>query len=131
MNLLKIFYVILGFLSLGLGIVGIILPILPTTPFLLLTGFCFVKGSDRFDKWFKETSIYKKHLESFEKNRSMTLKTKLTILITADIMLLFPLILSNSLHLKIFIVVLMIFKFYYFIFRIKTVKVGEVFEQNR
>ncbi|MDZ4994140.1 DUF454 family protein [Clostridium perfringens] len=131
MNLFKIFYVILGFLSLGLGIVGIILPILPTTPFLLLTAFCFVKGSDKFDKWFKGTKIYKKHLESFEKNRSMTLKTKLTILLTADIMLLFPLILSNSIHLKIFIVILMMFKFYYFIFRIKTVKVGEVFEQNR
>lgn len=128
MSLLRIFYVVLGFLSLGLGIVGIILPILPTTPFLLLTAFCFVKGSDKFDRWFKGTSIYKKHLESFEKNRAMTLKTKVSILIMADIMLLFPLILSNSIHLKIFIVVLMIFKFYYFIFRIKTVKVGEVFE---
>lgn len=131
MSLLKIFYVILGFLSLGLGIVGIILPILPTTPFLLLTGFCFVKGSDRFDKWFKRTSIYKKHLESFEKNRAMTLKTKVSILLMADVMLLFPLILSKSIHLKIFIVVLIIFKFYYFIFRIKTVKEGDAFEQNR
>ena len=131
MSLLKIFYVILGFISLGLGLIGIILPILPTTPFLLLTSFCFVKGSDKFDKWFKGTKIYKNHLESFEKNRSMTLKTKLTILLTADIMLLFPLILSKSIHLKIFIVILMMFKFYYFIFRIKTVKVGEVVEQNR
>lgn len=131
MNLLRIFYVVLGFLSLGLGVIGIILPILPTTPFLLLTAFCFVKGSDKFDKWFKETSIYKKHLESFEKNRAMTLKTKVSILLMADIMLSFPLILSNSIHLKIFIVVLMIFKFYYFIFRIKTVKVGDNFEQNR
>ena len=119
MSLLKIFYVILGFISLGLGLIGIILPILPTTPFLLLTAFCFVKGSDKFDKWFKGTRIYKNHL------------TKLTILLTADIMLLFPLILSKSIHLKIFIVILMMFKFYYFIFRIKTVKVGEVVEQNR
>lgn len=131
MSLLRMFYVVLGFLSLGLGIIGIILPILPTTPFLLLTAFCFVKGSDKFDRWFKGTSIYKKHLESFEKNRAMTLKTKITILLMADIMLLFPIILSNSIHLKIFIVVLMIFKFYYFIFRIKTVKVGDAFEQNR
>ena len=116
MSLLKIFYVILGFISLGLGLIGIILPILPTTPFLLLTAFCFVKGSDKFDKWFKGTKIY---------------KNQLTILLTADIMLLFPLILSKSIHLKIFIVILMMFKFYYFIFRIKTVKVGEVVEQNR
>lgn len=131
MSLAKWVYVVLGFIALGLGMIGIILPILPTTPFLLLTGFCFIKGSERFDKWFKGTKIYKSHLEKIEKNKSMTLKTKICILVTADLMLLFPLILSDSVHLKIFIIILMIFKFYYFIFRIKTVKVGESFEQNR
>lgn len=122
MKLIKIFYVVLGFLSLGLGMIGVVLPVLPTTPFLLLTAFCFVKGSKRFDKWFKGTNIYKNHLESFSKNREMTLKTKVKILLFADFMLMFPLIMSDSIHLKIFIVVLICFKFYYFIFKIKTVK---------
>ena len=131
MSLLKIFYVILGFISLGLGLIGIILPILPTTPFLLLTAFCLLKDQISLISGLKGQGVYKNHLESFEKNKAMTLKTKLTILLTADIMLLFPLILSKSIHLKIFIVILMMFKFYYFIFRIKTVKVGEVVEQNR
>ena len=60
----------------GLGIVGIFLPALPTVPFLLLASFCFSKGSKRFHDWFIQTKLYKNHLENFEKNKSMTLKNK-------------------------------------------------------
>ncbi len=124
MKLVKIFFVVLGFISLGLGLIGIVLPVLPTTPFLLLTTFCFVKGSDKFDKWFKGTKIYKKHLESFQKDKAMTMKTKLSILVAVYFMLSFPLIFSKSMHLKLFIIALMAFKLYYFMFRIKTIKVS-------
>ena len=62
-KLKKYLYVIIGLLSLVIGMIGVILPVLPTTPFLLLTSFCFMKGSKRFNKWFKSTKIYKKHLQ--------------------------------------------------------------------
>lgn len=123
MNLLKIFFVILGFISLGLGIIGIIIPVIPTTPLLLVTTFCFLRGSDRFHVWFKGTKIYKNHLESFEKNRALTMRAKLSILITVDIMLLVPLIILDKIYLKVFILLLMLFKFYYFMFKIKTLKI--------
>ena len=118
----KILYIIVGFISLGLGLIGIALPVLPTTPFLLLTSVCFVRGSDRFDAWFKSTNIYKKHLESFVKNRAMTLKQKLTILLFADFMLAFPLIILDNVHVKILIIVVAICKYYYFFFKIETIK---------
>ena len=70
----KFLYVTIGIISFGLGAIGVVLPVLPTTPFLLLSSFCFVRGSERFDKWFKGTKLYKKHLESFVNNRQMTLK---------------------------------------------------------
>lgn len=47
----KAFYVTLGTISLGLGILGLFLPLLPTTCFVLLSGFCFSKGSDRLHNW--------------------------------------------------------------------------------
>src|SRR5699024_4590344 len=106
----------------GIGAIGVILPILPTTPFLLLAAFCFAKGSVKFEKWFKSTTLYKKHLETFDKNRAMTLKTKISILSFASLMLLYPLIKIKILPVRIFIIFLYIFKYYYFIFKIQTIK---------
>ncbi|MDU5262158.1 MAG: YbaN family protein [Clostridium celatum] len=117
----KYFYITLGFIALGLGLVGVILPILPTTPFLLLTSFCFAKGSERFHVWFTNTNIYKKHLESFVKERAMTLKQKVVLLSFVNFMLAFPLILVDVLPMRITIIVLIIIKLYYFIFRVKTI----------
>ena len=117
----KYFYITLGFIALGLGLVGVILPILPTTPFLLLTSFCFAKGSERFHTWFTNTNIYKKHLESFVKERAMTLKQKVVLLSFVNFMLAFPLILVDVLPMRITIIVLIIIKLYYFIFKVKTI----------
>lgn len=117
----KYFYITLGFIALGLGLIGVILPILPTTPFLLLTSFCFAKGSQRFHTWFTNTKIYKKHLESFVRERAMTLKQKVVLLSFVNFMLAFPLILVDVLPMRITIIVLIIIKLYYFIFKVKTI----------
>jgi len=90
---MKIIYVILGFVSMGLGIAGSFLPGLPTVPFLLLASFCFARGSERFHGWFTQTKIYKNYLEDFEKNRSMTLKTKIGLLCLSSTMIAFPIFL--------------------------------------
>ena len=121
----KYIYITVGLISVVLGAIGVIFPILPTTPFLLLASYCFAKGSDRFNNWFINTKLYKNHLDSFVKERAMTLKEKICILAFADFMLAFPLIILDSLFMKILILVLILFKFYYFIFRIKTIKKEE------
>ena len=119
----KIIFVIVGFISLLLGIMGTVLPILPTVPFLLLTSYCFARGSNKFEVWFKSSKIYKKYLEDFILNKSMTLKQKIYISTFADIMIAFPLIILNNLYIKLFLIIVIIFKYYYFIFKIKTIKV--------
>lgn len=126
----KVIYILVGLVAFVLGTIGVILPVLPTTPFYLLASFCFMKGSERFDKWFKGTKLYKKHLETFVNNRAMTLKQKLTILGFADLMLLIPLITLKSLHLRLFIVFLLAYKYYYFMFKIKTIKEESVINKN-
>ena len=117
----KYFYIGIGLITLILGIIGVILPILPTTPFLLITSFCFAKGSEKFHNWFINTKLYKKHLESFVKERAMTLKEKVVLLTFVNIMLAFPLIMVDVLPMRITIIVLIIIKLYYFIFRVRTV----------
>lgn len=118
----KYIYITVGLIAFALGAIGVALPILPTTPFLLLASFCFARGSEKFNIWFTNTKVYKKHLESFVKERAMTLKQKVCLLAFADFMLAFPMILIDNLHLRIFLVCLILFKLYYFTFRIKTIK---------
>ena len=121
----KYFYITLGFLALGIGLICVILPILPTTPFLLVTSFCFARGSERFHTWFTNSNIYKKHLESFVKERAMTLKQKVVLLSFVNFMLAFPLILVDVLPMRITIIVLIIIKLYYFTFKVRTISPEE------
>ena len=120
---MKILYITLGILTLALGTLGIILPVLPTTPFLLLAAFCFTKSSKRLHDWLTGSELYKKHLHSFVQNRSMTLKTKLGILIPASMMLIFAMLLVNNTVMRVLILGLIIFKYCYFFFFIKTISV--------
>mgnify|MGYP004614563273 FL=1 len=84
----KLFFVTLGCISLALGVIGIVLPILPTVPFFLLTAFCFAKSSERLHSWFLGTTMYKKYIGSYMKRKGMTLKAKLMLIGTvAAIML--------------------------------------------
>ena len=119
---MKIIYVILGFISMGLGIAGSFLPGLPTVPFLLLASFFFARGSERFHGWFTQTRIYKNYLKDFEKNRSMTLKAKIGLLCLSSTMIAFPIFLLKNNYLRLALILVVIFKYYYFIFRIKTLK---------
>jgi len=123
-NPFRIIWLLAGFLAMGIGAVGVALPVLPTTPFLLLASFCLAKGSDRFHRWFTGTKLYKRHLESFVKNRSMTLKTKFSLLIPASCMLVLALLAMPNIYGRLFIVFLIIFKYVYFFTRIKTVPAG-------
>ena len=80
MKVSKLFFLVLGCVSLALGCVGIVLPVLPTVPFFLLTAFCFAKSSRRLHDWFLGTKLYRKHLESYVQKRGMTPGTKAGIL---------------------------------------------------
>lgn len=123
---MRILFIALGFIFLGVGAVGIVVPILPTTPFLLLASFFFAKGSKRFHDWFLSTKLYKKYLESFVKSRAMTLKGKLTILIPVSCMLIITFILVDNIYALIVLVILFISKYVYFFTQIRTVSDEEL-----
>lgn len=122
-NIKKFFYTFIGLVAFLLGAIGVVLPILPTTPFLLLASFCFVRSSERFDKWFKNTKIYKKYLENFVESRSMTLKQKVSLILFSDFMILIPFIVVDNMYIRISLILLSLTKLYYFVFKVKTIKV--------
>lgn len=120
MKVKNIVCVILGFFFLALGMIGIVLPLIPTTPFLLLASYFFVKGSKKFEVWFKGTAIYKQHLEEFIKERSLTLRKKIMINLFSDTMIAISFIMAESTIVRVILVMTVLYKYYYFIFKIKT-----------
>jgi len=87
MGIKKIIIIVVGCICLALGTVGVFLPVLPTTPFYLVTLYCFARSSKRLEDWFKGTKLYKKHLESFVEKRGMLPQTKASILITVTLLM--------------------------------------------
>ncbi|TWT13184.1 YbaN family protein [Planomicrobium sp. CPCC 101079] len=118
----NILFFTLGFLFLGIGLAGVVLPLLPGVPFILLASFCFAKGSKRIDRWFKSTTVYDKYVEGFRQNRGLTLKEKIRINLIADFFILCSVYFVNILIIQVILVLLALVKHYYFIKKIKTIK---------
>ncbi len=71
----------LGFLSFGIGVVGIFVPLLPTTEFIMLATFLFMKSSPRFHRWILQTKVYNNYVRPFKEKGGLTKKTKAKMLI--------------------------------------------------
>ncbi len=123
MKLKKVIYITVGCIGLALGAVGAVLPLLPAFPFLLLAAICFGKSSERLDRWFKNTKLYKNNLESFVKGQGMTWKTKIKIMITVTVLMTIGFIMMNQVVVgRIVLACVWVFHILYFIFGVKTIK---------
>ena len=69
--------VLIGFASLFLGIIGIAVPLLPTTPFLLLSAACFIRGSDQLYQWLMKNRLFGSYIRNFREYKAIPLKTKI------------------------------------------------------
>lgn len=119
---MKYLYIICGFICIGLGIIGVVVPGWPTTPFLLLALFCFTKGSERIHQWFIQTKLYKKYLQEYDEKRAMTMKQKITILAIAFPFTLFSFLTLPHIGGKIAVAVLVVIQYWYFFFKMKTLE---------
>lgn len=65
-----------GFIFVGLGVIGIVLPVLPTTPFLLLAAFCFARSSEKWHNWLMTNKLFGDYLRNYQEGRGIPLKVK-------------------------------------------------------
>lgn len=120
-KIIHILCIFLGFVSLGIGVVGAVLPVLPTTPFLLLSAALFAKSSERFHKWLLSTNLYQKYIDQAVHKKQMTKKAKRNMLVTLGIIFTVGIIFSPAFA-KVIILAVAVGHFYYFLFKIRTVE---------
>lgn len=116
----KILYIMIGCISLGLGIIGVILPILPTIPFVLLAAFCFARSSERLDGWFKNTKLYREN----NIKSGMTKRAKLRIMCSVTLLMGIGFIMMGLKGIvvgNIVLLIVWIFHMVYFTFGVRTV----------
>lgn len=77
MTLRQYSYLIAGFLALGLGVLGAMLPVLPTTPFVLLAACCFGKSSPRWEQWLRSSPAFGPVLRDWQEHRGVRPQVKL------------------------------------------------------
>lgn len=124
----KMLYMILGCVGVGMGAIGVLLPVIPTVPFLLLAAYCFTRSSKKLDIWFKNTKLYKDNFADYAEGKGMTRKTKCRIMVTVTFLMGIGFIMMGIKGIVVGYVVLgcvWIFHLVYFIFGVKTIPVME------
>ncbi len=72
----------LGFLFLGLAILGVLLPVLPGTPFLLLSAWFFARSSEKWHQWLLRSELFGPMIRNWEENRCISLRTKVVAILS-------------------------------------------------
>jgi len=103
---MKLLYTTLGFISLGIGCVGIVVRGLPTTPFVLLAASLFAKSSERWYNWLISNRLFGKFIEQYAKEKGMSLKLKIISISLMWTMITISALTFKSLHMKLFLLVM-------------------------
>ena len=83
----KYFYLVSGFLLVMIGVVGIFLPVLPTTIFLILASACFIKSSPQANEWLRNHKILGMYIKNYQDKSGLTVKSKIINIVILWIMI--------------------------------------------
>lgn len=112
-----------GIVSFGLGAAGAVLPLIPTTPFILLAAICFARSSRKLDAWFRQTKLFATVFEGLLTRKSMTLSAKLKLLLPITTLLAISFALMGSVPIgRAVVAIIFIGHIAYFGFMVKTEK---------
>jgi uncharacterized membrane protein YbaN (DUF454 family) len=118
-------YKSVGFIFLGLGVIGVFLPLLPTTPFLLVSAACFARSSERWHQWLLANRIFGPIIKDWQDKKCISMSTKIFAIL---LVVLFGgysiIVLLSDIKLKI-LCILLVGTGLFFIFRLKVCKPKE------
>ena len=104
-KVLKIILIVCGSISVGLGVLGVLLPLLPTTPFLLLAAACYFRSSPKFYNWLIQSKYLGTYIKNYREHKSMFLPMKVFVIALLWLTILYSIffVLEND-YLKIFLI---------------------------
>lgn len=106
MHIKKIIFITIGSISLGLGILGIILPILPTTPFLLVTSYFYYRSSDRLHHWLLTHKVFGPIIYDYVTYRQIPKKAKFSAIFLIVISISFTVYLLENIYVQVGLVII-------------------------
>jgi len=115
----------IGWLCFLIGMIGVVLPILPTTPFLLLSAALFAKSSKRCEAWLVSSKVYKRYVTPFKEQGGLTIKKKIEILLLVYLMLLISGLLVSHIHVRLVLLVVAFVKLIV-LMKLPTARQGEM-----
>ena len=77
----KVLLIIVGWISIALGVIGIVLPLLPTTPFILLAAACFARSSKKFHYWITHHALFGPIINNFQNGQGIPRKVKIKVIV--------------------------------------------------
>lgn len=98
----------LGIVFTVIAFTGAVLPLLPTTPFLILAAICVTNSSRKFKIWLESTQIYKNYVENLKKYKGYTMKEKIRILISLYIVVGFSIFMISNLYIRIGLMIMVV-----------------------
>lgn len=101
----RILLIIFGSLSLVLGMIGIVLPILPTTPFLILAAFCFLRSSNRLYNWLIGHKVFGRYIYNYMTYQAVMKRTKIVAMVLLWASLLISIMVVDNLHIRLMLLV--------------------------
>ena len=105
-NLKKKIYICVGFLAVGLGIIGAFLPVMPTVPFLLVALFCFERSSKKYHDMILNNKYFGKVLKDYYEGRGLTTSVKIKAVLFLSCGMGFSVYRVHNLHLRIMLAVI-------------------------
>lgn len=119
--MIRIVYITIALICIALGSIGIIIPVLPTTPFFLLATFFLAKSSERLETWFMNTKIYKKYILDLKQNKSLPLISKIYLITSITALMVIGFIFMKGIIIgQIILAIVWILHIIYFAFIVKT-----------
>ncbi len=105
----KYFYLISGFLLVAIGVIGIFLPLLPTTIFLILASICFLKSSPKANDWLRNHKVLGGYIDNYQNKTGLTQNSKIANIITLWTSIsLSAFLLTNELYIRIILLAIAI-----------------------